>query len=389
MRKIAYALGVLTIGFGLIRFFIASVQPTYQKHQEDFEKGYNVFSLERPQELYFAGERVPTENDEVWERLDREMLVNTYWQSNALLFIKRSNRWFPIIEPILKENGVPDDFKYLALIESGFMHVVSPAGAAGYWQFIERTAKEYDLEVNNYVDERYNVYKATTAACEYLKDAYNSLGSWTKAAAAYNMGTGGVRNQLKKQQVESYYDLYLNSETSRYVFRILAAKMILSNPKSYGFNVLSEHLYKPFKTKIIEVDTTYIDLVEFANMHQVTYKTLKRYNPWLRSSILRNPYKKTYQIEIPLEPEITEPIPEKEVGIDSLKLDVDTVKNEQLNLNDSLIIHKVKKKESIEDIVNKYNVNISDILEWNNLREYYLKPGQELKIYLKRESESK
>lgn len=261
--------------------------------------GYNVYALDLPKELDFAGERVPLEIPDVYERLDREFLVNTYWQSNGLLLIKRSNKYFPIIEPILKRNGVPDDFKYLALIESGLLDVVSPSGASGFWQFMKAAAIEHGLEVNNNVDERYHLEKATQAACDYLKKAKQSTGSWTMAAAAYNAGIAGMNNQATAQQTSNYYDLWLNTETSRYVFRILAVKEIMKNPKKYGFNFEKRHLYNEVPTFNVKIETSIENLADFAKQHNITYKELKIHNSWLRDRKLENKSGKTYYIKIP------------------------------------------------------------------------------------------
>ncbi len=266
---------------------------------QNVEKRYNVYAIDLPTSLDFAGERVPIEIPDVYERLDREFLVNTYWQSNGLLFLKRSNKYFPIIEPILKRNNVPDDFKYLALIESGLMDVVSPSGASGFWQFMKPAAIEHGLEVNNNVDERYHVEKATQAACDYLKKAKESTGSWTMAAAAYNAGISGMKNQMNAQQTTDYYDLWLNSETSRYVFRILAVKEIMKNPAKYGFNFEARHLYNEVPTYSVKIDTSITDLTDFAKKHNITYKELKLHNSWLRSRKLENKSGKVYYIKIP------------------------------------------------------------------------------------------
>ncbi len=259
---------------------------------------YGVFALPIPEELNFAGEPVPVDNFDILERFDRELLVNTYWQSQTLLFFKRANRWFPVIEPILAEQGVPDDFKYLALIESGLMNVISPANAAGYWQILPATGRELGLEVNTEIDERYHVEKSTIAACKFLKDAYKRYNSWTLAAAAYNMGRSGLNRQLTNQKMGSYYDLWLNDETSRYVFRILAIKTIFENPKGHGFNFREQDLYLPLEYYTVTVNSAINDLVEFAHSHQITYKELRTLNPWLRRTSLPNRSGKEYEIKI-------------------------------------------------------------------------------------------
>jgi hypothetical protein len=262
---------------------------------------YNVYALEMPDDLNFAEELVPVENPDIFERMDRELLVNTYWQSNGLLMFKRAQKYFPIIEPILKANGVPDDFKYLAVIESGLTNAKSPAGASGVWQIMKATGRENGLEVNTNVDERYNLVKSTEVACDYLKKAKEKLGSWTLAAAAYNAGKAGVSRRLKEQDVSTYYDLLLGEETGRYVFRIVALKEILSHPNKYGFNFNASDLYKPVPTYKIEVDSAVTNFSQFAKHFGVNYKILKLHNPWLREKHLNNKSRKAYTIEIPKE----------------------------------------------------------------------------------------
>jgi hypothetical protein len=254
-----------------------------------------------PTQIDFAGEKTPLHIVDVRERLDREMVINTNLHSSTTLILKRANRAFPVIEPILKKYGVPDDFKYLAVIESGLANVVSPSGARGVWQFMPLTAKEQGMEVNDFVDERYHLEKSTEAACRYLLDAKNKFGNWTLAAAAYNGGMGGINKQLTNQQVSDYYDVLLTEETSRYVFRILALKEIMLNSAKYGFEIPNEQLYHPIEVKKIEVDSTITDLATFAKEQGINYKILKLHNPWLRDKKLENKSKKSYTIEIPIE----------------------------------------------------------------------------------------
>lgn len=249
----------------------------------------------------FAGETAPLQIVDVKERLDRELLINANLHSTTTLILKRANRAFPVIEPILAKYGIPDDFKYLAVIESGLVNAVSSAGARGIWQFMPETAKEKGMEVNDFVDERYHLEKSTEAACKYLLAAKNKFGSWTMAAASYNGGMNGVNKKIEEQQVTNYYDLALTEETSRYVFRILALKEIMKNPAKYGFNIYPTDLYSPIPTKKIEVDSTITDLASFAKTQGINYKILKIHNPWLRDKKLVNPSKKKYEIEIPTE----------------------------------------------------------------------------------------
>ncbi|RAV30062.1 lytic transglycosylase domain-containing protein [Sinomicrobium soli] len=260
---------------------------------------YNVYAIDFMENVSFAGEPVPLDEPDIMERMDRELLVNTYWQSNGLLLIKRAHKYFPVIEPILKKHGVPDDFKYLAVIESGLQNVVSPARATGFWQIMSGTGKEYGLEVNQNVDERYHLEKSTEVACEYLKKAKARFGSWTLAAAAYNAGQAGISRQQERQEINDYYDILLGDETSRYIFRILALKEILSDPAKYGFNIEPKHMYTLVPTKKVAVDYEIDNLAAFAREQGINYKILKIHNPWLREAKLNNKSRKQYYIEIP------------------------------------------------------------------------------------------
>jgi hypothetical protein len=310
IQKIGALIGVIAAA-GLIINAVqappAEIEQGDLTQKEDFKKeaalvnDYNVYALPMPDGLNFAGEEVPVHNPDIRERMDRELLVNTYWQSNSLLLFKRAHKFFPIIEPILKEEGVPDDLKYLAVIESGLTQAVSPARATGFWQIMKTTGREYGLEVNDNVDERYNIEKATRVACEYLKKSKKRFGSWTAAAAAYNAGNAGVSRRMDSQNVNSYYDLLLGEETGRYVFRIIALKEIMSNPQKYGFNYGAADLYTPIETYKVSVDTTVTDLVNFAERYGLNYKILKIHNPWLREPHLNNKSRKQYFIEIPKE----------------------------------------------------------------------------------------
>ena len=254
--------------------------------------GYNL-------KMDFSGEEVPTFMADVQERLDKEMITNMNYHTNTTLVIKRANKVFPIIEPILAKYGVPDDFKYLAVIESSLVNAVSPAGARGVWQFMPATAKEKGMEVSDEVDERYHLEKSTEAACKYLLSAKEKFGSWTLAAASYNGGMNGIAKKMEEQHVDNYYDLLLTEETSRYVFRILALKEIMKNSDKYGFSIPKEALYYTIPTKKIVVDSSITDLAKFAKTQGVNYKILKIHNPWLRDKKLTNTSGKKYEIEIP------------------------------------------------------------------------------------------
>lgn len=287
-------IGLVTAIAAISAVFIYATTQTNVKSQI-----VNSYGL--PKAIDFAGESTPMNIADVVERLDREMVINANLHSTTTLILKRANRVFPIIEPILKKNGIPDDFKYLAVIESGLVNVVSPAGARGVWQFMPQTAKEYGMEVNDFVDERYHLEKSTQAACDYLKAAKNKFGNWTLAAASYNGGMAGINKQIERQGVSDYYDLLLTEETSRYVFRILALKEIMKNPDKYGFTLPNEQLYFPIESKQITVDSTVTDLASFAKKQGINYKVLKIHNPWLRDTKLDNKTKKVYTIDIPTE----------------------------------------------------------------------------------------
>lgn len=292
--------GCVAIIFGVS---INAVQdaPTDENQQKKIVNDYNIYALPMPENLEFAGEPVPVEIPDVHERMDRELLVNTYWQSSTFLLLKRANKYFPVIEPILAEHGVPDDFKYLAVIESGLTNAVSPAGARGFWQIMESTGKELGLEINSNVDERYNLEKSTHAAAEYLKKSKERFGDWTLTAAAYNAGNYGVDRQRERQDVNDYYDLLLGEETGRYVFRILALKEIMENPKKYGFNFREKDLYEQVPSYKVEIDTAVSDFARFAKDFGINYKVLKIHNPWLREAHLDNSSRKKYLIELPEE----------------------------------------------------------------------------------------
>lgn len=268
---------------------------------KEFPQGYKIVSPYIPDNMEFAGEIVPIENFEVRERIEREFIVNTYFHSLTILAVKRANRWFPVIEPILKQNNIPDDFKYLCVNESNLENVISPAHATGFWQFIKETGKRYNLEINRTIDERYHFEKSTQAACDYLNDAYDLYGSWTMAAASYNMGTNGTSNQIERQRTDNFYNLVLNPETSRYIARIIAFKYIMKNQHKYGFDIKQNELYQPLKFYEVILDSTVTNFAIYAATLGINYKTLKLYNPWLRDNYLNNKKGRIYKIKVPEE----------------------------------------------------------------------------------------
>ena len=252
-----------------------------------------------PAELDFAGEKVPLGTGDVLERLEREIYVNAYWESNMILLMKRSEKYLPEMERLLKKNGVPDDFKYLAMAESGLMNVGSPAGARGFWQILETTGKEYGLEISNDVDERYHLEKSTEAASKYFKKAHTKFGDWTAVAASYNVGQTGFAKRQEEQLHSDYYEMYLNDETSRYLFRILAFKVIFENPGSFGFHLRKSDYYQTPPMRIVEVIQDIKDLPRWAKQQGSSYKNLKLFNPWLRDQDLNVKRGKVYEIKLP------------------------------------------------------------------------------------------
>lgn len=259
-----------------------------------------VTSFTIPSKIEFAGQSVSLERYDMRERFDREQILIAYNHSTSILIVKRANRIFPIIEPILKQNGIPDDFKYLAVIESLLEpRAISPAKAAGIWQMMPDTGKQFGLEVNDEVDERYHIEKATVAACKYLRSAYNKFKSWSTVAASYNAGMGRITDELQKQNADEAFDLWLNTETSRYMFRILAMKQFLENPKAFGFQLRHDDFYPTIRTKSIKVNARIDDLAAWATQYDISYSQLKDFNIWLRDRKLMNVGGKEYMIQVP------------------------------------------------------------------------------------------
>lgn len=302
LKPVLYFLAGVVIATGTIAGFAfresdKGEEPLTVKKNSKLQ--YKWFVPDLPQSITFAGEPVPLNKWDARERLEQEVLSNCYRHSATMQILLLSTRYFPIIEQRLRANGVPDDFKYLCVAESALTHARSPAGARGFWQFMDGTAPRYGLEVNNDVDERYHVEKATDAACAYLKEAYAKFGSWTAAAASYNCGMAGYSKHAEFQQQGNYYDILLPEETMRYVFRIVAFKYIMMNPEELGFNIQPHEAYKPFATKKITVSQTVPDLAAFAISNGTTYRMLKTLNPWLRERSLKVTPGKSYTVELP------------------------------------------------------------------------------------------
>ncbi len=289
---------IITAKIVLVVFVLGAAKADDTKAVAENEVRFE--SPELPKEISFAGEPMPIERFDVLEALDRELLSNVYFHSQTIRYIKLAPRYLSFIEPILKEQGVPDDFKYLALAESGFNpRAISPARAAGFWQIMKGTAIDYGLEVNAEVDERYHIEKATYTACKYIKDSYKKFGNWTLVAASYNRGVTGIKRQMDRQEENDYYDLLITTETARYVYRIVALKLILENPEKYNFYISEDEKYPIIPTKDVEITGSVSSFSDFAKKQGISYKTLKDFNPWLRENKLTYSGKKRYWVKIP------------------------------------------------------------------------------------------
>jgi hypothetical protein len=297
-RKATFGImAFLSAGFVITLLVSAGSQ---QPQDSDNEEGLpSATSWALPEKVSFAGEEMPLQNFDTRESLDRELNATAYRHGSTILTVKRAGRYFPEIEKILRENGIPDDFKYLACAESDLSNVVSPAGATGFWQIMEGTGKEYGMTINKEIDDRYNLEKSTLFACNYFRKAYEKYGSWTMAAASYNNGFNGLDEQVSIQKETDYYNLLLNDETARYLFRIVSLKLIISDPSKYGFNIGPEDTYRPVPYREVEVDTTIASFEQFARYFDTNYKILKFLNPWLRKPFLTNNDGREYVIRIP------------------------------------------------------------------------------------------
>ncbi len=276
-----------------------STMPEMESQQID--SLYTIKSFKLPDTVTFAGEIMPLENFDTRESLEREILTSAYRHSSTILILKRANRYLPTIEKILEENDIPDDFKYLAAAESEYSNMISPVGATGFWQIMPETGREEGMEINSIVDERYNLERSTQFACEYFRKSYEKYGNWTLAAASYNGGRAGIDRQIEIQHQNNYYDLLLNEETARYIFRAVAYKLVITDPQRYGLNIGKEDLYPELKYYEVKVDSAIADFSEFAAQHGTNYKLLKLLNPWLRKPYLTPRRNKEYVIKIPLE----------------------------------------------------------------------------------------
>ena len=267
----------------------------------DSEEGVSNKPYKLPENVTFAGERMPLENFDVRESLEREILTSAYRHSSTILIIKRAGRFLPVISKILAENGIPDDFKYLVAAESEYANVISPAGATGFWQIMKETGIEEGMEINQVIDERYHLEKSTQFACEYLRKSYERFGTWTLAAASYNSGRASINEQIEIQGQSDYYDLLLNEETARYIYRVVAYKLVINDPAAFGFAITEDDIYKPYEYFELKVDTSVSSFADFAAGYATNYKMLKLLNPWLRKPYLTPKPGKVYAIKMPAE----------------------------------------------------------------------------------------
>ncbi|MBR1850849.1 MAG: lytic transglycosylase domain-containing protein [Bacteroidales bacterium] len=303
MKRLAIAaivLATIAIGGEIFIFATRGTRNDDETLRQAIRTEYRVYAPPMPDTLSFCGEQVPLNIYYVRESLDRELLSNMYWQSNMLLWLKRAGRCFPVIEPILKRNGVPDDFKYLCVIESGLVNATSPAKAQGYWQFLKSTGERFGLEISDEIDMRNDLEASTEAACRYLKLLHDHFGSWTAAAAAYNCGEGGLQRRLTLESADNYYDVRLNRETARYVYRILAIKLIFQNPQDFGYTLRRCDLYPVLPYREVELSGQDVDLYAFARQNDCSYKMLREMNPWITAERLKNKGRKRYTLRLPV-----------------------------------------------------------------------------------------
>lgn len=376
---------LLRIFLGYAFFKAKDVYPSYRNNN------FSVFGLNIPGKLDFCGERIPINNYAIKENLEAEFFSNRYWKSSASFFFGKAQKWFPYIEPILKREGIPDDFKYVAVIESHLTNATSPMGAAGFWQLVPSTARNYGLVVNDNTDERLDVEKSTVVACKLIKDAFKIFKNWTLAAAAYNLGIGGIQNALQKQNSDNYYDLLLNKETGSFVYRILAYKTLFSNPEHFGIKKKTLKYFPKIPVRIIKVDSSITNMHHFAKVVNSNVGLIKLFNPWLLQDNLSNPDKHVFEFKIPKKSNAdysfyySDLMGEDQSETDSLnkKMAIDS-----LTPVPQIITHVVGENETLKEIAGFYEVNEENIKEWNGIKETTeVKSG--LKLIIKVEKNSK
>lgn len=359
---------------------------------------FYVLDLSIPADLDFCGEKIPSNNLEIRDDLEKEFFSSAYWKANSLVLFRKAQKWFPYIEPILAQEGVPDDFKYVAVIESHLSNITSPAGASGFWQLLPGSARNYGLEVNDAVDERYHVEKATRAACRHFKDAYAVFGNWTLSAAAYNRGIGGIQAALKKQKTDNYFDLLLNRETGSFVYRILAYKTLFSSPGHFGIKKKKWNYFSKIPMNVLKVDSAVFDLRVLAQKAGTDLTVLRAFNPWLLQNYLPNPDRKMYEIRIPknLNADYSSYIADLHAGASGQLSRQERALLEEVSTKDTgavttanvvaepkAVFHVVTGEESLKDLAGKYNVKEEDILKWNNLSDPKSIKGHTLTLYVK------
>lgn len=370
------AIFIVLISFILIlKVFVLSPSQNSVSYADNNNHAFNIIV---PLKLNFCGEAIPTNNLKINRALAEEFYNNTYWKNNSAILFKKAQRWFPVIEPILKQQGVPNDFKYLAVIESHLSNVSSHAGAAGFWQLVPSSAYNFGLEVNDFIDERYHVEKSTVAACKLIKQAYAVFKNWTLTAAAYNFGINGIQKVIDCQKSNNYFELLLNSETGTYVYRLLAYKTLLSTPKHFGI-----HKHQLFNTgnslsfRVIKVDSSVSDMVNFAYHIGSTIKEIKQFNPWLKKEVIINPAKKVYEILLPKKASINytdylnDVVYDKSLFVNDFRIKdtlIEKGNTDTIPRLKSIIYYVVKINEPLKNLANFFKVNEEDIRKWNKLK---------------------
>ena len=388
--------GLFCLCYLLFKLWIA--QPS-QNVVSYTNNNFYVLDLSIPADLDFCGEKIPSNNYQIKDDLKKEFFSSSYWKANSMILFRKAQKWFPYIEPILAKEGVPDDFKYLAVIESHLSNISSPAGASGFWQLLPGSARNYGLEVNNEVDERYHVEKATHAACQHIKDAYKIFNNWTLSAAAYNLGIGGLYTALRRQRTNSYFDLLLNAETGSFVYRILAYKTLFSSPGHFGIKKKKWGYFSKIPMLVFKVDSSITNLAAFAAHIGSDIATIHAFNPWLLSNVLSNPTNKVYEICIPKNPKEDYstytsdlrggnleqlPAPEKSLLTEVASADTSApaVLSGTLAPDVKAEYHVLQDNETLKGLAEEYNVKEEQLKEWNGITE--MKPaviGQTLVIY--------
>jgi membrane-bound lytic murein transglycosylase D len=370
---------LLVVGIGIyipIKIYLVAPNPNSISYTNN---NFYVFDLNIPANLEFCGERIPSNNYRIKRGLEREFFNTAYWKNNSLALFQKAQRWFPYIEPILKQKGVPDDFKYLCVIESHLSNATSHAGAAGFWQLVPTSARNYGLEVNSEVDERYHVEKATQAACEHIKDAFRKFNNWTLAAAAYNRGIGGIQNAMAKQNADNYHDLLLNRETASFVYRIMAYKTLYSSPGHFGIKKKKLFYYPKIPMKVFKIDSTIKNITAFAKQIGYPPSTIHQFNPWLIGNELNNPNKKVYEIRVPknqnadysgyIKDLITEESQQQLQSALTPTIVIPKTDTLPIILPKKIISYVVKVNEPLKNLASTLKVKEEDIRRWNKFDE--------------------